>query len=186
MSYILQNGTEYCFIDDKNAIQKTQDINLATRFTDSNKAFKRIQQATKKLKGFQVVDLRTDETIKENNKVKRKSFSNTERITVYNKTKGRCAICGNYVPFDMFTVDHIVPLTKGGNNEISNLQCACKVCNLIKQDILPEDLMDKLTQIILYQMNRKYDYSFWKKLNYIKNKKQRKQIKIIVKKIITR
>jgi 5-methylcytosine-specific restriction endonuclease McrA len=186
MSYILQNGIYYCFIDEKNAICKTQDIALATKFQDSSKAFERIRKATKKLKGFQVVDLKTNTVMKELVKVKRKQFTNNERIAIYNKNKSRCAICGDYVPFDLFTVDHIVPIAKGGDNSFSNLQCTCKVCNLIKQDILPEDLMKKLTKIILYQMNRKYDYSFWKKLSYIKNKKIRKKIKMIIHKIINR
>ena len=85
----------------------------------------------------------------------RKSFTAQERAAVYNKTEGHCAICGEFVPYTDFTVDHIIPLAKGGNNDLSNLQCACSVCNRIKQDILPEDLMKKLTRIMVYQVGQK-------------------------------
>lgn len=85
----------------------------------------------------------------------RKCFTAQERAAVYNKTEGHCATCGEFVPYTDFTVDHIIPLAKGGNNDLSNLQCACSVCNRIKQDILPEDLMKKLTRIMVYQVGQK-------------------------------
>lgn len=84
-----------------------------------------------------------------------KCFTAQERAAVYNKTEDHCAICGEFVPYTDFTVDHIIPLAKGGNNDLSNLQCACSVCNRIKQDILPEDLMKKLTRIMVYQVGQK-------------------------------
>lgn len=83
------------------------------------------------------------------------AVSAQERAAVYNKTEGHCATCGEFVPYTDFTVDHIIPLAKGGNNDLSNLQCACSVCNRIKQDILPEDLMKKLTRIMVYQVGQK-------------------------------
>lgn len=43
-----------------------------------------------------------------------------------------CALCGrDDVPM---TVDHIVPLSKGGSNYISNIQPLCKSCNCAKSD----------------------------------------------------
>lgn len=66
------------------------------------------------------------------------------------------------VPYTDFTVDHIIPLAKGGNNDLSNLQCACSVCNRIKQDILPEDLMKKLTRIMIYQVGQKENKKYKK------------------------
>ena len=38
----------------------------------------------------------------------------------------RCRRCGSY---RYLTVDHIVPLVKGGGNHRANLQCLCKLCN---------------------------------------------------------
>lgn len=50
-----------------------------------------------------------------------------------------CAICSR--PFNnngrKKTIDHIFPLSKGGNNTLSNLQIACKRCNSKKGNRLP-------------------------------------------------
>lgn len=92
----------------------------------------------------------------------RRNFSVSERSAVYTKTEGHCAICGKFVPYTEFTVDHIVPLAKGGSNDLSNLQCACGVCNRIKQDILPEELMEKLVKIMLFQVQKKQNKKYRK------------------------
>jgi len=36
---------------------------------------------------------------------------------------------------DYFTVDHIVPMTRGGSHEFHNLLPACRLCNSAKRDI---------------------------------------------------
>ena len=41
--------------------------------------------------------------------VERKVFSMEMRNNVYEKTKGKCALCGKFVRFDLFTIDHIIP-----------------------------------------------------------------------------
>jgi len=48
---------------------------------------------------------------------------------VYTKTAGRCGICGNAVEFETFTVDHVVPMSRGGHHVFSNLQPAHRSCN---------------------------------------------------------
>ena len=184
MAYILRKGTYYFYQDDKNAVRKTQDINLATRFADSKKAYEKLKKTSKKLAGFEVIDLENNIKVEEPIKVKRKSFSPTDRTTIYNKNKGRCAICGKFVPYDLFTVDHIIPLAKGGTNDLENLQCTCKTCNLIKQDILPQDLMEKLTQILLYQMKVCYNDSTWRKINQLHKKKQKYKIMKVIKSVV--
>lgn len=46
---------------------------------------------------------------------------------------GLCAYCVKPLPPN-FHVDHVVPLSKGGTNERSNLVAACPSCNLRKSD----------------------------------------------------
>lgn len=183
MVYVLKKENEYCNIDKKNTVNKTPHLHNATKFNTKKEAENMLIRACKKLKDFQVVEVDETEIVNEvtDTKVKRKSFKTTERTIIYNKNKGRCAICGRFVPFDEFTIDHIIPLSKGGTNELKNLQCTCKVCNLIKQDILPEDLMDKLTEIILYQMKRNYNGSLRKKINNLHKQRQRNKVSQIIK-----
>ena len=50
------------------------------------------------------------------------------------KTYGKkCYIC-NEAPGD--TIDHVIPLSKGGTNDIENLRLACYNCNWKKGDKL--------------------------------------------------
>lgn len=173
MKYILMRTvsgkTYYARTEENNAIKKTEDIALAQRFASEKDAKKMRDRASRKLNGYKIHPV-SDESQKalRDSKIQmtnvtpsvsnppagisssshRKCFTAQERAAVYNKTEGHCAICGEFVPYTDFTVDHIIPLAKGGNNDLSNLQCACSVCNRIKQDILPEDLMKKLTRIM--------------------------------------
>jgi 5-methylcytosine-specific restriction endonuclease McrA len=40
-----------------------------------------------------------------------------------------CQICGKELTKDTVTIDHIVPISKGGTNAIENLQPLCERCN---------------------------------------------------------
>lgn len=45
----------------------------------------------------------------------------------------KCALCETEAgDFDHLTIDRIIPLSKGGNNRIYNMQLACRPCNLRK------------------------------------------------------
>lgn len=50
-----------------------------------------------------------------------------------NKTRdgAACAKCGST---EKLTVDHIVPMIRGGSDDLSNLQILCKRCNSSKRD----------------------------------------------------
>ena len=51
------------------------------------------------------------------------------------RQEGRCYYCG--VKLDKgYDVDHVVPITRGGNNDPSNLVIACPTCNRSKGDKL--------------------------------------------------
>ena len=48
------------------------------------------------------------------------------------KYKNTCPSCYKSEPEIKLTEDHIIPLSKGGNNKIENIQPLCGVCNCKK------------------------------------------------------
>ena len=50
---------------------------------------------------------------------------------------GRCHYCGRHVGVNALTMDHVVPLIRGGRSVRGNLVPACKDCNSKKQSLLP-------------------------------------------------
>ena len=55
-----------------------------------------------------------------------------------------CPGCGNELPAQYFEVDHILPLSKGGSDDISNYMLLCGPCNRSKGDSLTlEELQAK-------------------------------------------
>lgn len=51
--------------------------------------------------------------------------------------KGECYYCGRAVPRDELTMDHIVPVARGGKSTKGNVVPACKECNNKKKQLLP-------------------------------------------------
>lgn len=51
--------------------------------------------------------------------------------------KGRCHYCGESFPPKELTMDHIVPIARGGLSTKGNLVPACKKCNSAKKQLLP-------------------------------------------------
>ena len=58
------------------------------------------------------------------------SFTSEEWQALIDRYAGRCAYCG--AASDELTVDHVVPLSKGGSNAIENIVPACFSCNSAK------------------------------------------------------
>ena len=51
--------------------------------------------------------------------------------------KGVCHYCGRPTPARQLTMDHIVPLARGGRSTKGNVVPACKDCNNRKKSLLP-------------------------------------------------
>lgn len=51
--------------------------------------------------------------------------------------RGICHYCGNTFAPDELTMDHIVPVTRGGKSTRGNVVPACKECNNRKKYLLP-------------------------------------------------
>jgi 5-methylcytosine-specific restriction endonuclease McrA len=78
---------------------------------------------------------RTIRQARQNRNRARRAGLQDDRIDIgrfYHERHGVCGICGQVVPFDVFTVDHIIPLSKGGAHAVANLQRAHLACNIRK------------------------------------------------------
>ena len=51
--------------------------------------------------------------------------------------KGRCHYCGRSAPPADLTMDHIVPVARGGRSTKGNVVPCCKACNNAKKQLLP-------------------------------------------------
>ena len=61
-------------------------------------------------------------------------ISKSVRVTVLNRDNFKCVFCGRNSQQIELHIDHIIPFSKGGSNDISNLQTLCVDCNLGKSD----------------------------------------------------
>ena len=62
----------------------------------------------------------------------RAEVSGTVRQQVFERAKGRCECCGISKEERPLDIDHIVPRSIGGVNDISNYQALCWLCNTTK------------------------------------------------------
>lgn len=64
-----------------------------------------------------------------------------KRRAVYERDDFTCVYCGNGDPFTVstLTVDHRLPRSRGGTNDLDNLATACSKCNHEKADFTVEE-----------------------------------------------
>lgn len=60
---------------------------------------------------------------------------------------GKCYYCGGSFPAKELTLDHVVPLVRGGRTTKGNCVPACKQCNSRKKDLLPSEWQEYLDQL---------------------------------------
>lgn len=60
------------------------------------------------------------------------------------RSEGICYFCGKKFPPKELTMDHIVPLIRGGRSTRGNIVPACKECNTKKKHMLPMEWKEYL------------------------------------------
>lgn len=60
---------------------------------------------------------------------------------------GICFYCGKKIVFKEITMDHLVPLTRGGRSTKDNLVPSCKECNNKKKNMLPLEWQSYLEEL---------------------------------------
>ena len=68
-------------------------------------------------------------------KKKARAIPKAIRRAVFARDNYQCVHCGAQ---KALTLDHIFPFSKGGSNDLENLQVLCKACNFKKANLLPK------------------------------------------------
>ena len=66
---------------------------------------------------------------------------------LYGRQEGKCAGCQTLFEFRNLEVDHIIPRSRGGQDNEENLQLLCSFCNRTKGDRPMEYLLAKLGEV---------------------------------------
>jgi diadenosine tetraphosphate (Ap4A) HIT family hydrolase len=77
-------------------------------------------------------ELKRGETFWKHRATDREPISGSIRYEVLKRAKGRCECCGASIDDRPIDIDHIVPRSKTGDNDISNYQALCWLCNANK------------------------------------------------------
>ncbi|MGB3640866.1 MAG: HNH endonuclease [Rivularia sp. (in: cyanobacteria)] len=51
------------------------------------------------------------------------------RVSVLHRDKSKCVFCGKSAKQVQLEIDHMIPFSKGGSNNLNNLQTLCIDCN---------------------------------------------------------
>lgn len=91
------------------------------------------------------------------------TFNKKTKLSVYEKTKGKCAYCGCVIEIRKMQIDHIVPIEVLGTNDLENLLPSCKMCNFYKStyhiDLFRhkvETLVERLEKAFIFRLAVKY------------------------------
>ena len=68
---------------------------------------------------------------------------------LFGQQEGLCNGCRVMFPFRNFTVDHMVPQSRGGTDHLDNLQLLCGACNSVKGDRPQEHLIARLKEMVI-------------------------------------
>ena len=92
----------------------------------------RLQQTMGSLFHHKYVTARTD--IPKRTDIEAPKNYRLNKHVLFGKQEGLCNGCKTMCPFQNFTVDHVVPQSKGGTDHVENLQLLCGHCNSVKGD----------------------------------------------------
>lgn len=112
------------------------------------------------------------------------------RFKIFKRDNFTCQYCGRKAPDVVLELDHIRPVSKGGDKRESNLITSCFECNRGKSDTLVPQMEDETAQKDFEDNFQKYKQRYGYYTNYIakviRNETGRKPIKLYIDQFVSR
>lgn len=102
----------------------------------------------------------------------RRRLSKSERKKIYEKCKGHCAYCGCKLEYKDMQIDHVIPLRRGGEDDIKNMLPACRSCNHYKATLTAEEFRDYVSRIPERLQRDSIPYKVGARFGLIKSNKE--------------
>lgn len=74
----------------------------------------------------------------------RKAIKQAVRLEVYERDNYTCQYCGGKFSPELLSIDHLIPVSLGGQNEITNYVTCCRSCNSRKRNIPLEQFAKRI------------------------------------------
>ncbi len=74
------------------------------------------------------------------------------RQIVYDRYHGKCAICGHGIALNEMCINLIIPKSKGGHKEFSNMQAVCETCSRMKNNMTQEEFFRKIFSVTVHNV----------------------------------
>ena len=73
-----------------------------------------------------------------------KHFSKGLKAKIFNRDGNKCRLCDNDYPKIRLQIDHIRPMSLGGDATFENGMVVCDTCNRLKSTYFGDGLIDKI------------------------------------------
>lgn len=107
---------------------------------------------------------------------KRQPISKKIRFNVFKRDRFTCQYCGNKPPNIVLEIDHVIPVSKNGDNSELNLLTSCFDCNRGKSNRSLKDIPESIENNLKREVEASNQL---KELNKFLTKKKRESDKII-------
>ena len=160
MGFMIIKANKYIKVELDGQCHRIEAGEEATEFASAEQVVVFMETIPKvKHSKYTIEDVNTQKQYKYKNGMlivkNRSNHGSQTRQYIYDKAEGRCELCGRKIPLPEMTIDHVVPLAMGGRDEIANLQCACQICNRVKDKLLPEEYADWVKESFEYQIRKR-------------------------------
>lgn len=92
------------------------------------------------------------------------ALGNKKRFDVFKRDGFICQYCGGHPPDKILECDHVIPVSKGGTDDINNLVTSCFECNRGKRDHELGVIPSTLSENIEVMREKEKQYKAYRKL----------------------